>query len=143
VPLSAFQDQLKFTRFKSVLVLGGCAGLLVIACTVSFGMSPFFTQFLSYGGGVKSFFDLIVDVFYETILPLNGFIVCLFVVYRWKLKSLNAEMSVGDNDFQQSFTQKYLNFSLTTFVPIILFAVFVNTVMLKFVQFDLIAWLFW
>jgi len=105
-------------------------------------MSPFFTEFISYGGATKSFFDLVIDVFYETILPLNGFIVCLFVVYRWKLKNLCDEMSQGDEGFAASKTQKYLNVSLSTFVPVILFVVFMSTVLQKFFQIDLLAALF-
>ena len=68
VPISAFQDELKFSRLKSVLSLGACAALLVIACTVSFGMVGYFTEFATYGGATKSFFDLVYDVFYDTIL---------------------------------------------------------------------------
>jgi len=142
VPISAFQDELKFSRFKSVLALGVCAILLVVACTVSFGMSSFFTQFIDYGGATKSFFDLIVDVFYETILPLNGFIICLFVVLRWKLNNLDNELSVGDDAFETSFTRKYINFALSTFIPVILLLVFTNTVLIKFFQIDLINMLF-
>ncbi|MEO0369541.1 MAG: sodium-dependent transporter, partial [Pseudomonadota bacterium] len=85
VPICAFQDELRFSRGKSVIFLGITTILLVLACTVSFGMVPFFTQFLSYGGADKSFFDLVIDIFYDTILPLNGFIVCLFVAYKWRL----------------------------------------------------------
>lgn len=142
VPISAFQDELKFTRRKSVFALGACALLLVLACTVSFGLSPFFTELLTYGGGVKSFFDVIVDVFYETILPLNGFIICVFVVYRWKSAGLNAELSEGDDDYGNSFTRKYVNFSLATFVPVVVLSVFINTVLLKFFQIDVIALIF-
>jgi len=142
VPMSAFQDQLKFSRRKSVWVLGACALLLVLACTVSFGMSPFFTQFISYGGKVQSFFSLVADVFYETILPLNGFIVCLFVVCRWKLANLNKELTNGDASYYGSFTQRYLRWSLTTFVPLILLLVFINTVLLKFFQINVVALLF-
>ncbi len=132
VPMSAFQDELKLSRFKSVLTLGACAALLVLACIVSFGMVPFFSDFLSYGGGSRSFFDLVYDVFYETILPLNGFIVCIFVVYRWKRRKLNEELVVGDDSFEGSFTQKYVAFALSTFVPAILLFVFVTTVLTKF-----------
>ena len=132
VPLSAFQDELKFSRIKSVLSLGGCAALLVIACTVSFGMVDYFTSFINYGGATKSFFDLVIDVFYETILPLNGFIVCLFVSYRWKKADFNAAAAVGDDAFEGSFTQKYLNVSLGSFVPLILLLVFINTVLIKY-----------
>ena len=98
---------------------------------------PFFTEFINYGGGTKSFFDLIVDVFYETILPLNGLIVCLFVVYCWKRSSLDKELIIGYEGYSTSMTKKYVNFSLGTFIPVILFLVFINTVLLKFFQIDI------
>ena len=142
VPLSAFQDQLKLSRLKSVLMLGLTAAVFVLACTVSFGLMPFFTEFVNYGGATKSFFDLIVDVFYETILPLNGLIVCLFVVYCWKRSKLNTELSIGDDGYSHSFTKEYINFSLSVFIPIILLAVFLNTVLLKFFQFNVIEYFF-
>lgn len=132
VPISAFQDELKYSRLKSVLSLGACAALLVIACTVSFGMVDYFTNFMNYGGASKSFFDLVIDVFYDTILPLNGFIVCLFVTYRWKKANFNAAAAVGDDAFEGSFTQKYLNVALGSFVPLILLLIFINTVLIKF-----------
>ena len=132
VPLSAFQDELKYSRFKSILALGALAALLVLACIVSFGMVDGFTQFLNYGGKTNSFFDLIVDVFYETILPLNGFIVCLFVTYRWKRANMNGELSIGDEGHEGSFTKRYINLALGTFVPAVLLFVFISTVLLKF-----------
>lgn len=138
VPISAFQDELGYSRLKSVLCLGGCAALIVIASTMSFGMSPFFTELLSYGGATKSLFDVIYDIFYETILPLNGLIVCLFVMYRWRQTNFNAELAVGDDQFQGSFIQKYINFSVRTFIPIVLLAIFINTVALKFFGFSFV-----
>ncbi len=138
VPISAFQDELGYSRLKSVLSLGGCAALLVVASTMSFGMSPFFTEFTAYGGAVKSLFDVIIDVFYDTILPLNGLIVCLFVVYRWRKTSFNQELSVGDDNFEGSFTQKYVNLSVGTFIPVVLLLVFINTVALKFFGFSFV-----
>lgn len=142
VPISAFQDELKFSRLKSVLALGGCAALLVIASIMSFGMSDFFTQFLSYGGGVRSLFDLIYDVFYDTILPLNGFIVCLFVAYRWKLANMNQELDTGDSSFSGSILNRYINLSIGSFIPVVLLFVFINTVLLKFFAFDLFGAIF-
>ena len=138
VPISAFQDELKFSRLKSVLALGASAALLVLACMVSFGMVSFFSEFVFYGGKAQSFFNLVYDVFYDTILPLNGFIVCLFVVLRWKKSSLNKELIEGDDGYQGSLTQRYVNFSLSTFIPLILFLVFVNTVCIKFFGFSLV-----
>ena len=136
VPLAAFKDQLGFSRKKSVLWLGACAALLVLASTVSFGMVEFFSSFISYAGSTKSFFDLIVDVFYETILPLNGLIICLFVSKRWKKHNLENECKEGDDAYANSFTKKYVDVALTTFVPVILFFVFLNTVAIKFFNFN-------
>ena len=137
VPLSAFQDELKFSRVKSVICLGACAILLVLACTVSFGMVDYFTNFAEYGGAKKSFFDIVIDVFYDTILPLNGFIICVFAIYHWKKANLNAELSVGDDNFEGSFTQKYINGALGTVIPVVLLLVFINTVFIKFFGFSL------
>ncbi len=139
VPISAFQDELKFSRSKSVWALGITSILLVIACTVSFGRVEFFTLFANYGGADKSFFDLVYDIFYDTILPLNGFIVCLFVAYKWRLARWDDEMAIGDPKFMGSFTHRYVNFALGTFIPVILLAVFVNTVCIKFLGFSLIG----
>lgn len=138
VPISAFQDELKFSRSKSVLALGITSILLVIACTVSFGRVEFFTSFLEYGGQSKSFFDLVIDIFYDTILPLNGFIVCLFVAYKWRKTNFEAEMAQGDPGFLGSFTHRYVNVAVGTFIPLILLGVFINTVCLKFFGFSLI-----
>ena len=127
-----FQDELGYSRLKSVFSLGLCAALLVIASTVSFGMVGYFTEFVHYGGASKSFFDVIIDVFYDTILPLNGFIICLFVIYQWRRSRFNTELSTGDDRFEQSFVRKYINFSVGTFIPVILLLVFINTVCIKF-----------
>ncbi|HDY92611.1 MAG TPA: sodium-dependent transporter, partial [Pseudoalteromonas sp.] len=104
-------------------------------CTMSFGMIDSLTSFTSYGGVSKSFFDIIVDVFYDTILPLNGLMVCLFVMYRWKKARLTQELSLGSPNYAGSLMEKYVNFSLSTFIPVILAVIFINTVATKF--FDL------
>ncbi len=90
------------------------------------------TSFTNYGGGSKSLFDIVYDVFYDTILPLNGLMVCLFVMYRWKKVRLSEELSQGCPSYAGSFTEKYVNFSLSTFIPVILTVILVNTVATKF-----------
>ena len=101
--------------------------MFVIPATMSLGMSDFFTNFTSYGGISKSFFDVVSDVFYSTILPLVGFTVCIFAAYRWKMSGLSSELSVGDEGFEGSLLQKYMNFSLGTIIPVVLLMVFVST----------------
>ncbi|BFM08667.1 sodium-dependent transporter [Halioxenophilus aromaticivorans] len=132
VPVCAAMDQFCITRNKALLVVGIAIIITSLACVVSFGMVPFFTEFTQYGGGVKSFFDLVIDVFYDTILPLNGALICIFVVYQWKKHNLDSELEQGDPEYKSSIMERYINFALGTFIPAILVLVFINTVMSKF-----------
>ncbi len=132
VPVSYLMDEKKQTRKKALSIIGLFGGALTILASLSLGMVGFLTEMVTYGSGVKSFFDIIIDIFYETILPLNGLLVCLFVSYRWKKHNLNKELSVGDDSFEGSLMQKYVNFSLGTFIPVILLVIFLNTVADKF-----------
>ena len=92
---------------------------------------------MSYAGQSKSFFDVIVDVFYDTILPLNGLMVCLFVSFRWKHHNLSQELKLGNNGYAGSWLEKYMRFSLSSFIPAILLLIFCNTVAQKFFAFSL------
>ncbi|WP_423186889.1 sodium-dependent transporter [Alishewanella sp. d11] len=128
VPVASVMDGKGVSRRKALSILGGVMVVLAIVSALSFGRVDFLTNMLSYGGEDKSFFAIIHDMFYETILPLNGFFFCLFVIYRWKKQNLDAEISDGNQTFAGSVLQKYVNFSLGTFIPIILAIIFVNTV---------------
>ena len=137
VPISTLQDELGYSIKKSVLMCGAFAAALVLACTVSFGIVDFYTNFMSYADQNKSFFDVIADVFYDTILPLNGLIICLFVILRWKKMNMNNELRNGNENYNNTLTSKYINLSLTTFIPVILLFVFINTVCQRFFAYDL------
>ena len=132
VPTATLSDRKGISRKMALLILTGSIGLLTVLCTMSFGMVESLTSFTNYGGGSKSLFDIVYDVFYDTILPLNGLMVCLFVMYRWKKVRLSEELSQGCPGYTGSFTEKYVNFSLSTFIPVILLLIFVNTVATKF-----------
>lgn len=106
--------------------------VLSVFCALSFGFVAFFTNFITYAGADKSFFDVVYDVFYDTILPLNGLLICLFVSYRWKKRKFNEELDQGAPEFKDSLFERYVNFSLGTFIPVILLIIFVNTVALKY-----------
>lgn len=132
IPISYLMDEWKMTRKQAVYTDAALLAVFVVPATMSLGMSDFFTNFVNYGGASKSFFDLVSDVFYETILPFVGFTVCIFCAYRWKLSGLSAELAIGDDKYIGSRLEKYLNLSLGTVIPVILFLVFTNTVAAKF-----------
>lgn len=132
VPVAYLIDERQQSRKKALSTIAIFGGCLTVFCALSFGAVSVFTEFVSYGGASKSFFDVVIDLFYDTILPLNGLLVCLFVSFRWKKHSLNQELSIGNDSFEGSLMQKYINFSLGTFIPVVLLAIFLNTVAQKY-----------
>ncbi|MGI9295474.1 MAG: sodium-dependent transporter [Pseudomonadales bacterium] len=121
-----------YSRTKALAILGITMAVLTVACILSFGRVDWLTGFIDYAGQTKSLFDVIIDVFYDTILPLNGLLVCLFVIFRWKKQSFDAELEHADPDYKNSLTERYVNLSLSSFIPLILLLIFVNTVALKY-----------
>lgn len=132
VPVASLMDSKGLSRRKSLIVLGVLMVFLSVLSALSFGRVDWLSSFISYGGGDKSFFDVIMDVFYYSILPLNGLLLCLFVIYRWKKANLNEEMVQGNEQFEGSFIQKYIDFSLGTFIPAILAIIFLLNVAGRF-----------
>jgi NSS family neurotransmitter:Na+ symporter len=121
-------DEKKHDRKKALSTLFVWGGVIAILSTLSFGMVEYLTSFTSYGGKSKSLFDLIYDMFYETILPLNGLLICLFVSYRWKKHNLHEELSQGNPDFNNTFLAKYMDLTLGTIIPVIVAGIFMTTV---------------
>ncbi|WP_066961722.1 sodium-dependent transporter [Microbulbifer sp. Q7] len=132
VPVATLRDERGMSRRKAIYTIAAIQLVLAVGCAMSFGMADWLTQFVTLAGSNKSFFDLVEILFYDTILPLNGLLVCIFVIYKWKKANFDAELQEGDKAFAGSLSQKYVNFSLGTFIPAILLLIFINTVALKF-----------
>ena len=138
VPVATLRDERGMDRKKAIYTVALVQFVLAAACAVSFGMVSWFTNFVNLAGSDKSFFDLVELIFYNTILPLNGLLVCLFVIYKWKKSNLDLELQDGDSSFAGSLSQKYVNFSLGSFIPLILLLIFINTVALNFFGYSFI-----
>jgi len=138
VPNAAIMGEKNMERKKSLTVLAAMTVLLAVFASMSFGMSDFFTKFVTYAGADKSLFDVIFDVFYDTILPLNGLLICLFVVHRWKKHNFHEELRQGAEEGKHGLLFKYCDFALTTFIPVILAIIFINTVAMKFFGYNLL-----
>ena len=137
IPIAYLIDEWGFSRKKAVVFQAAALLIFVTPATMSLGMSESLTAFTNYAGASKSVFDVISDVFYETILPFGGFLVCIFCAYRWKFSGLSEELAQGNENYRGSFLEKYINFSLGTVIPVILFLVFLNTVALKYFAYNL------
>lgn len=132
VPVASLMSEKGMQRKPSLLICGLLLVIFSLMCAFSFGFYDFFTSFVTYAGSTKSFFDVVYEVFYDTILPLNGLLICLFVSYKWKKVAFNNELDQGAPNFQKSFLERYVNFSLGTFIPVILAIIFINTVAAKY-----------
>lgn len=139
IPISYMIDEWCFSRRKAVLTQAALVSFFAVFAAMSFGMSPFLTDFIPYGGGPKSFFDLLADTFSEVILPFVGFLACILCSYRWRNRGLSAELSVGDESYAGSLMEKYVDFSLRTFIPVVLLFVFLNSLAQKYFAFDLLS----
>ncbi len=139
IPISWMIDEWGFSRVKAVLIQAALVSFFAIFAAMSFGMSPFLTDFIPYGGAPKSFFDLLADTFSEVILPFVGFLACIVVSLRWRNGGLSSELAQGDPHFRGSLTERYVNFSLRTFVPVILLFVFLNSASQKYFAYDLLS----
>ncbi len=139
IPISWMIDEWGFSRVKAVLIQAALVSFFAIFAAMSFGMSPFLTDFIPYGGAPKSFFDLLADTFSEVILPFVGFLACIVVSLRWRNGGLSSELAQGDPHFRGSLTERYVNFSLRTFVPVILLFVFLISASQKYFAYDLLS----
>jgi NSS family neurotransmitter:Na+ symporter len=132
VPVASLMSEKGLGRKPALLICGVLLVLFSVMCALSFGHSEFFTNFITYADKDNSFFTLVYDVFYDTILPLNGFLICIFVMYRWKKHNFNAELDKGAPAFKKSLFERYVNLSVGTFIPVILLVIFINTVAVKY-----------
>ena len=137
VPVAALMDEKGVSRKWALASLGSIMIVLAALSALSFGKVEVLTKFVTYAGADKSLFDVIYDVFYDTILPLNGLLICIFVIYRWKRANFNKALEEGSENFTGSWFERYVDISLKTFIPAILLIIFVNTVAVKYFQISL------
>jgi neurotransmitter:Na+ symporter, NSS family len=100
-----------------------------VLCALSFGQVKWLSEFAFYSGANKSLFDVLVDVFYDTILPFNGLLICLLVTWQWKRHNMGAEMMAENT---QGLLERYTHFAIAFWIPAILATVFLITVVNKF-----------
>lgn len=132
VPVASMIDETKMSRKSALTIITLLLITFTIVCLLSSGKVEALTNFIDYAGNPHSVFDLVYDVFYDTVLPLNGLLVCLFVMWRWKKVNFHKELEQSNPNYANSLLSKYVDVSLSTFIPVILAFIFVNTVALKY-----------
>ncbi|WP_462249443.1 sodium-dependent transporter [Ekhidna sp.] len=135
VPISYVVDEWKIKRNRASWMVALFIFIIGIPSLVGNGYSEFFsTNFITYkdGGTDTDFLSFVAALANDTILPLGGCIIAFFAAHVWKKHNLDEELSNGAPGYKGSFIQKYLNFAIGYFAPIVLATVFILTVLFKF-----------
>ena len=132
IPVAFLMDELKWSRRKAVIVMSLLIFLIGIPSMIGFGGVDLFTDFAYYEGRVKSFMDVITDIFSVIGLPLGGWLMTIFIATRWKAKNLSEELSHGYDTYIGSWAEKFINTMIVYVAPFILGLVFFLTILQKF-----------
>ncbi|UJH68288.1 sodium-dependent transporter [Allomuricauda sp. SCSIO 65647] len=131
IPVSYLVDEKEMKRPRAVWLVAAGIFVLGIPSLLSNGYSGFFTKFITYFGASDptDFMTFISDVASNSFLPLNGFLIALFVAFVWKKENLFEEVSNGNKRFANTLIANFLGFSIKYLCPWILGIVFVLNVL--------------
>jgi NSS family neurotransmitter:Na+ symporter len=134
VPVSYLVDEHKVPRKKAVWSMAGFIYLVGIPSLLANGASDFFTNFMYIPGDgrVMDFLSVIGYIANDTFLPLGGFLISIFAAYVWKTENLDKELGTGYPGYQGSIYRKLINFGIAYICPTLLGAIFVFTVLDRF-----------
>jgi NSS family neurotransmitter:Na+ symporter len=68
----------------------------------------------------------------DITLTIGGCFMCVFIAYKWKIKNLDAELTMGNKNFPGSFAQRYINFTILYVCPLLLGVLSVLIIIDKF-----------
>lgn len=133
VPVAYLVDEKKWDRKWVVIGLATLIFIIGLPSMLSQGaVEAFSAGFLHYDGTDKSFLDVIDDVFNTTGLPLGGFLLTLFISYKWRTHNMSEEILSGNPDYEGSFMQKFINVMISYVCPVILGIIVILTILDKF-----------
>lgn len=132
VPVAFLVDEKKWSRGKSVIVMAALIFVIGLPSMLGFGAVEAFTNFTFYEGTTKSFMDVVEDLFFVISLPLGGFLLSVFIAFKWKTEKMSEEISHGYPGYIGSIWEKFFNVMITYVCPVVLGAMFVLTILQKF-----------
>lgn len=132
VPVAYITDEFKFTRKPTVIVLAALIFVLGLPSMFSQGALDLFTGFISYAGEQQDFMTFIIAIFSDVGLPLGGFLISLFVAYKWHIKNFSKEIEFGHSKFKGSVQEKFVTLMLGFVSPVVVGVILLSTVLQKF-----------
>lgn len=119
VIVSAVSEQYKFTRKKSVVLVALGLYFLAIPCVLSFGI---WSDVKVFGLGFFELFDFIAS---NIMLPVGGFLTCIFIGWVWNKDEFYDEVS-SKGKFKFPLRRVYM-FIMRYIAPVTIIIIFLNT----------------
>jgi len=132
IPSAFLVEEKKWSRKKVVWLSAIAIFLIGLPSMLSHGAVDALTNFLSYEGKTKSFFDFVFDVFSDTGLPFGGLMMSIFISRKWGMKNFDKEIASGNDSYLTSIWRTFLHITLKYVSPILLGVIFVITILEKF-----------
>ncbi|MCK4934723.1 MAG: sodium-dependent transporter [Simkaniaceae bacterium] len=120
--ISYLQDAKKWKRHRAVTITCLCSFLLGIPSALSFGLLKNFTLF------GMTFFNLILFLSLNILIPLGGLAAVILVGWRWGLKKAMDHLREGSGDLldRQPMIRHYLCFGIKYLAPLIILFVMLD-----------------
>ncbi len=131
IPVAYTVDEFKIKRKTAVWLVSSIIFLIGIPSLLSSGASSFFTNFITYFNSETptDFMTFVGDIASNTIMPIGGFTVVIMAAYVWKKKNFHKEVAIGFPGYNDSFIKKYIDFIISYLAPVLLFVIFIITVL--------------
>ncbi len=124
VIIAYFVDEKKWKRHKAVLIFGGITFLLGVPSALSYNLM---SDFKIFG---LNFFEFVDYLSSNIMLPLGGFLIAVFIVYRWGFENALKELRAGAEKLFNKYpvVVLYWKIFIKYFAPVLIFLVFLNSI---------------
>ena len=139
VPTAFVTDETNYSRKKTVMGLAALVFILGLPSMLGQGAVGMFTEFMTYGGETKSFMGVVIDIFSDIGLPLGGFLISIFVAYRWRTHRAADEIEQGHKHFRGSWGEKFFNVVISYISPIVVGVMVIIIFLNKFTGLDILG----
>lgn len=137
VPVAYVTDEFKTKRKPTVYALAALIFIIGIPSMLANGAVGWLSDFVHYGGKDHDFMTLIIDIFSDIGLSLGGFLISIFVAYKWKIRKFSDEIESGHPAFRGSLEEKFVTIMLSFVSPLFVFIVLISSILQKFMGISL------
>jgi len=129
VPAAFLVDQKKYPRKAVVWGLAILVFVVGLPSMMSQGMVPALNKLPFYQG--RDFLSFVSDMC-DISLTVGGALMCIFITYQWKTKSMDEELAIGNENYRNSFLRKYIHFTISYICPVLLSVMSILIIIDKF-----------